>query len=453
MCVILHGLRKRHVRRAEVEEAMRANGAGFWMAALRPDGTRDSIRTLDAAEALKFFDDRVGDEDAFVMHARIPSRGDKCLANVHGWEENGVVFAHNMTFTSLDGAMRDEKWDGTDSEFFFRRVFMPAYRALGAGAYSGGRLHEYLDRLCRIFVGYSNKMLFLMPDNAVLRYGEWVEEKDRVEGGEVAFHASNTSYRPVVRSWPAFGRADDYDRGSGHYFCRGFGAAPAAAEPAAAKPAAAEPADADPGEPGAFVAEVMGRGYAPRTGFKAFVLVNAIAARGEYGVPGGARDAGTALADMLEELDVQVFGSYGERREADLAEACSPVEFFKPGSARRSDCLAAYLRSWSDALEWRFGCTQWSATDLAEFEDSLDAALSALNVFVDFGAETPEAAVTMFVPSKTSRGRPAMARVKAADLFVPRDATYDQAMDAAEAVLAEARAADAAETKNERKSA
>lgn len=222
MCVILHGLRKKHVRRAEVEEAMENNGSGFFLASLGPGGRNDrkTLRTLDKGAALRFFD-ALDENLPFVMHARIPSRGDTKLENVHGWEEDGILFCHNMTLSSLDGMMRRAKWDGTDSEFFFRKLFMPFYRGCGPDAYKDGKFCGDLDNFVEHFVGTSNKFLFIMPDNNVLRYGSWVNEADRREGGEIAFWASNTTYRVYKPAWPSakdrttryagYGAYDDYD--------------------------------------------------------------------------------------------------------------------------------------------------------------------------------------------------------------------------------------------------
>lgn len=195
MCVICMAAKKRHMHREEVQEAMRSNDAGFFMCALRPDGTRETIRTLDQKEALKFWDETVKDDDAFVMHARIPSRGPKTLENVHGWEEDGILFMHNMTITDIDDMMKRAKWSGTDSEFFFRKIFIPYYRGCGDEAYKDGKFCDDLNNLITHFVGYSNKFCFIMPDNTVIRYGSWVNEPDRKEGDKVAFWASNSSYK------------------------------------------------------------------------------------------------------------------------------------------------------------------------------------------------------------------------------------------------------------------
>ena len=212
MCVIAAAAKKRHMKRAEVLEAIRHNSAGFFGFTVH-DGARRTIRTLDNKEFMEFFDS-VDADDPWVMHARIPSRGEKSLDNVHGWEQDGIIFMHNMTLSELDGMMKRADWKGTDSEFFFRHVFIPFYRGCGAEAYKDGKFCQDLDNLVRHFCGTHNKLLFIMPDNRLVRYGDWVSEPDRKEGGECAFYASNSSYKVYERAWPkpaAGFSADDYD--------------------------------------------------------------------------------------------------------------------------------------------------------------------------------------------------------------------------------------------------
>ena len=205
MCVIIHTKRKELLKKRELEEAMRSNSAGFFLAILKGDGTRRVLRTLDAKSAEDFWDSAPNDAE-MVMHFRIPSRGDKNLENVHGWEEDGILFSHNMTLTVLDGVMRQDKWVNTDSEYFFRMVFMPLYRAFGAAAYKDGRLCEPLDRVVRVVCGTSNRFCFVMPDNNALRYGDWVgdDPSRKTPDGKPGFFASNMSYKVYERSYPSY---------------------------------------------------------------------------------------------------------------------------------------------------------------------------------------------------------------------------------------------------------
>lgn len=222
MCVIAAAAKKRYMKRAEVVQAMKANNAGFFGFTVH-DGVRRTIRTLDDKEFLKFFDEVVEDDDMWVMHARIPSRGDRNVDNVHGWEQDGILFCHNMTLSQLDDMMKNAKWEGTDSEFFFRHVFIPFYRGCGPDAYKDGKFCGDLDNLVRHFCGHQNKFLFIMPDNTVVRYGDWVEEPGRkTEDGGPGFVASNRSYQVYEARWPAcpvgFGAVGGYGGG----YCRQF---------------------------------------------------------------------------------------------------------------------------------------------------------------------------------------------------------------------------------------
>lgn len=200
MCVICAAAKKRHMKKEEVLEAIKNNSAGFFGFTLK-NGERKTVRTLDDKEFVKFFDETVGDDDVWVMHARIPSRGEKSIDNVHGWSEDGIIFCHNMTITSIDGMMTNVNWKNTDSEFFFRRIFMPFYRGCGEKAYEDGKFCEDLDNLVRHFCGTSNKFLFIMPDNRIVTYGNWVSEPDRKENGKCAFYASNASYKVYKQAW------------------------------------------------------------------------------------------------------------------------------------------------------------------------------------------------------------------------------------------------------------
>lgn len=228
MCVILHAKNKKHMKRDEVVQAMKANSSGFFMIAINKD-RKNLIRTLKEDELLKFFDETVKDTDEIVMHARIPSYGPLNLDNVHGWEEDSIYFCHNMSIRAADG-FRDmfPDWkDKTDSEFFFKKMFIPYYRGLGKDAYKDGKLHPDLDRFVKWMCGTTNKFCFIMPDGQVLRFGTWVTEPDRKEGNEIAFYASNSTYKVFKPAWPETGgkkavstarfRRTDYDDADDYY--------------------------------------------------------------------------------------------------------------------------------------------------------------------------------------------------------------------------------------------
>lgn len=108
-----------------------------------------------------------------------------------------------MSIHSIDGFRTQfTEWkDKTDSQFFFEKLFIPYYRSLGDQAYKDGKLHEDLDKFVKWICGTTNKFCFIMPDNVVLRYGNWVTEPDRKEDGKIAFYASNNSYKVYKPVW------------------------------------------------------------------------------------------------------------------------------------------------------------------------------------------------------------------------------------------------------------
>ena len=450
MCVILHALKKKHVTKEEILQAMKANDAGFFMAALKPGGGRKSIRTLAQKEAVEFFDKEVGDDDAFVMHARIPSRGTKTLDNVHGWEEDGVMFAHNMTLSDLDDVMSEEKWNGTDSEFFFRKVFMPFYKTLGKDAYRDGKFAEPLDRLVRIAVQGTNKFLFVMPDNGVLRYGNWVNEADRKEGDEIAFWASNSSYKVYKRSWDTkpgrygygdYGYGGYYDEDDAEPWWKGTGYGAKAAK------AAVE-------YDGTTLADIMGLAYLARTGFKTFVLTQALVLRGLAEAEFKRRREVNDEIDRLDaSLGLRVFGDHNGKEDSDLYDACDPTAVdgineggtVKVGSRKH---IEAYLLGWAAELERFLETRRGKYTELCvhlaksliqelaeKYEDTLDAVLATLNCCVDLDATSLDDALTMYIPGTTRGSKYAMVRAKTVDLVVPTACSDEVALSTATALL------------------
>jgi len=171
MCVIAYG-RKSDFPKKELLQCMKANPSGFFLAAIRPDGEGPGgkivgmVRTLSRADAEAAFD-KAENGDMILLHARIPSRGDTTLENVHGWPGDGgeVFFAHNGTMHSLP------KEEGkTDSQSFFEHIFLPLWRGAGK-EFSADVEYAIRERTD----GY-NKFAFLLKTGEVKLYGEYVED-------------------------------------------------------------------------------------------------------------------------------------------------------------------------------------------------------------------------------------------------------------------------------------
>ena len=192
MCLLIHTKRKDLLKRSELLEGMKNNDAGFFMLAINRRGQRETIRTLDSRSALWFFDSQP-EWAEMVIHCRVPSRGmTKDERGIHGWYDQGIYFAHNRTLYDVFDLMDEDHWTGSDSEYFFRRMFMPLYKELGGSgkAYKDGALCPELERFVRAVCGDYNKFAFVMPDNKVLRYGWWEGDDEKRRG----IHFSNTSY-------------------------------------------------------------------------------------------------------------------------------------------------------------------------------------------------------------------------------------------------------------------
>lgn len=440
MCVILHAKEKKHIRREEIKQAMRTNSAGFYMAALHKDENnvpvRTSVRTMSENELLEFFDDQVKDNDEVVMHARIPSYGSKGIDNVHGWEVDGIQFSHNMSIRSIDG-FRDQfpDWkDKTDSQFFFEKLFIPYYRALGENAYKDGKFHEDLDRFVRWICGTTNKFCFVMPDNTVIRYGTWVTEPDRKEGEENAFYASNTSYKVYAQTWTKScgvtakkgGAAkaatfpgtstyyyDDYD----YEYEYGYGWVPRGKE-------VSSTVDKSDGK---VVRKYLGYKDLAKAALQDLVLSNA-----------------SALKDLeVDELKLHNFfieltpetSEYGATDAVkDFIGLCADGTF-----SSVIDMLNEYAAGLEEGFRKVGKCSflsEYACT--RSFEEHLKdqrTLAHALNLVFDFQAVNAEKFATMFVMGKTRRGDVTMKKADVSDILVPETQTVQTAIKAINSVL------------------
>lgn len=154
MCVIAFGLR-RDFREQHFISCCKHNPDGFFVAL--PDSDR-FLRTMDKEEALNFFR-TANPNEKVLLHARIKSKGEVTLANVHGWESDGLRFCHNGTLSiTARGKM-------TDSETFFRDILIPAYRSCGRV------FGTTVQRAINAVIGPSK--FAIIKDTEVLLFGEY----------------------------------------------------------------------------------------------------------------------------------------------------------------------------------------------------------------------------------------------------------------------------------------
>jgi len=461
MCVIIHTKRKELLKKRELAEAMRANSAGFFLAVLKEGGKRDVLRTMDEKEATKFWDNAPNDAE-MVMHFRIPSRGDCGIQNVHGWEENGILFSHNMTLSCLDDAMRKDDWKNTDSEYFFRMVFMPLYRAFGAAAYKDGMLCEPLDRVTRIICGSGNRFCFVMPDNVVLRYGNWTGDDPlrKTPDGNPGFFASNSSYRVYERSWSEHGKGGGTATAPG--FCGGGGrggydptdpddfgdaegyadywpvASPAASPAGGTKSTRAPAPDKKDEFDGSIVRKLVGDAGVAKLALADLVMHNLV----EYWETGDGEGANALFVESMHDW------FFPAAFDGDAIDVCrTGIACMVQGTATFvvNDFVKEYAAQLEKELA-RDNGTGYKVTPYFRNEAAIKTALQGLldgmhawcraaNVHLDWHAPSAEEFATVYEMHQSRRGRPFLDTVCWDDLLYLEEVKGDDTLNAVERVL------------------
>jgi hypothetical protein len=125
---------------------------------------------------------------ACVIHARIATHGTIKLANTHCWidEPTAMAFAHNGI---LSLSNRD---DMTDSETFFRDIFLPIYSVYG---------WDKAELAINACIGTS-KFAFLKANGELRVFGNYNELKGVLY--------SNTTYLARTTYWGGFGSTKTY---------------------------------------------------------------------------------------------------------------------------------------------------------------------------------------------------------------------------------------------------
>ena len=462
MCIIAKAAAKKFLPRENFEECMRSNNSGFWMLDVRPDGTRRQLRTMSQAQALKFFDE-TPDDDAFVTHCRIPSRGDQTADNIHGWEEDGILFAHNMTISSLNDLMEEAKWKGTDSEFFFRKIFMPLYRAFGAEAFKDGKLHPYIDTMVRFFAGPSNRFLFVMADNTILTYGKgWVTDFE----GKVEL--SNSSYRIVCSTYRSpydaatwvqkggygavgstFPRADkisgydcDYSYGYGcgddcGDDCGGEANASVVKPPSPKReirPWFEKPSDDATRK---AVIDVLGREKILQLALCDLVIQNVMTTR---------------ICDAGDDIVAELNDSFSDLVPNRFTTPTSDTVDGYIGAIACEDDVDALVCDYAEALGTEmmklpdgtplanpgaFVAKQRIKTETETLVKEIKLACNFLNIRFDWTTTKPDRFAFVYVQGKTKSGTPCMVRLGTADTIVPENCTTEDAEESVGFILKE----------------
>lgn len=174
MCIICAKTGNKNPEFEKIKEAARSNPDGFSMIH-RAGKTSKVFKTLSRSEILEYYKENCDSPD-WILHFRIKTHGPISLENCHGWKAGGLVFAHNGILPIAARASL------TDSETFFRDLFLPAYKA---GGWKAG------EKAISAVIG-SSKFAF-MEKSGIRLFGNYL--KDETADG---IFWSNRSYLPPV---------------------------------------------------------------------------------------------------------------------------------------------------------------------------------------------------------------------------------------------------------------
>lgn len=172
------------------------NSDGFALVWYHPTCGKQVYRTLKMFKFVEKFKQiaRTYDKErtTLFIHARIKTHGTLRIENVHGWSsrEVGLTFAHNGI---LSVANRD---DLTDSETFFRDIFIPAYLY---GGWDAG------ERTIKAIIGTS-KFVFMDNKGKLIHFGTYIT-------GDDGILYSNSTYQPYYyKSYNIAHRSNGWSR-------------------------------------------------------------------------------------------------------------------------------------------------------------------------------------------------------------------------------------------------
>lgn len=173
MCIIAVGTRQT-ITEAHIRASMAKNKDGAFIL-IRPPGKKPPLaleKSFLVEDILRTYNEAPADS-LIMFHARIATHGTVNVKNIHGWEEDGVYFCHNGVLSIKN---RD---DMTDSETFFRDLFMPVFRA------NKFIFNEKVENAVNAVIGTS-RFAFYYKDT-ISMYGTYIED------GGASF--SNDSYK------------------------------------------------------------------------------------------------------------------------------------------------------------------------------------------------------------------------------------------------------------------
>jgi len=170
-----------------IEKCIRQNPDGFSMA-WNENGELKTWKSMDPAEAKAKYKELTETldpaETALLFHARIATHGSNRIENCHCWTHGNIAFAHNGILPI------DNRDDMTDSETFFRDLFVPAMEGCGL---------EFALRMSKAFIARSNNKLAVIDNEGHISLvsGTCMYTKMQFPGLRGKIYFSNTNWFPA----------------------------------------------------------------------------------------------------------------------------------------------------------------------------------------------------------------------------------------------------------------
>lgn len=185
MCIIAYGLKK-DIGTQRFQNCLTNNPDGFFLLGFKRGCKDDNpdflIRTLLKKEVVATWE-KIPNDYVVILHARIKTHGSISEKNIHGWNGSGWYFCHNGILSIKN------KGDLTDSETFFRYLFLPAF-----GETVIKETNEGIDDMVNTIIGQS-KFVF-WKNGKMLFYGNF----ERPDKNKFAYF-SNSSYKKKEYSY------------------------------------------------------------------------------------------------------------------------------------------------------------------------------------------------------------------------------------------------------------
>lgn len=203
MCVIIiKPANVQHLDLTTLKKAMKANPDGFGIAYRNGENTR-IYKTLSYDDFLYFFERAIltqSTSDPYIVHCRIATHGEVTLQNCHPFADRkrNVAFFHNGTLS-----INRTDLTKTDSETFFRHIYLPLYYR-----------NQYQANTAADIIRNYSKFAFMYKDGSILKQGSF-ECINGIYYSNTFFNAPRPTPTPIYQRYNYY---DSYDAKQKPYY-------------------------------------------------------------------------------------------------------------------------------------------------------------------------------------------------------------------------------------------